>query len=122
MLEIQPGQPDALMGLSKIEGKYIDWTKRELGRNNLKKTQQYLKHLRTLNPEHSEIENLKMDIVELSRTKPAMPVVRLDKPLASSTLIAGIYRDHGNGTVTDTRTGLQWMRCSMGQILGVCRV
>lgn len=25
------------------------------------------------------------------------------------------YRDHGNGTVTDTQTGLMWMRCSIGQ-------
>lgn len=31
-----------------------------------------------------------------------------------TTLIAERYRDHGNGTVTDTQTGLQWMRCSYG--------
>lgn len=30
-------------------------------------------------------------------------------------LIVGIYRDNGDGTVTDTKTGLQWMRCSLGQ-------
>lgn len=117
VLVIQPGQPDALMGLSKIESKYVAWAKRELGRNNLKKAQQYLKHLQTLNPEHDEIENLKMDIAELSRTKPAIPVAQPERPVESPTLIAGIYRDHDDGTVTDTRTGLQWMRCSMGQIL-----
>lgn len=25
------------------------------------------------------------------------------------------FRDHGDGTVTDNRTGLQWMRCGLGQ-------
>ncbi len=28
----------------------------------------------------------------------------------------GRYRDHGDGTVTDVRTGLQWMRSALGQI------
>lgn len=26
-----------------------------------------------------------------------------------------IYVDHGNGTVTDTETGLMWMKCSLGR-------
>ncbi len=26
-----------------------------------------------------------------------------------------VYQDHGNGTVTDTRTALMWKRCSEGQ-------
>ncbi|MCW7753414.1 DUF1566 domain-containing protein [Desulfobotulus sp. H1] len=30
-------------------------------------------------------------------------------------LIAGKYKDNGDGTVTDTETDLQWMRCSLGQ-------
>ncbi|CCE23799.1 Lcl C-terminal domain-containing protein [Methylotuvimicrobium alcaliphilum] len=31
-------------------------------------------------------------------------------------LIAGRYRDNGDGTLTDIAMGLQWMRCSLGQI------
>ena len=33
-----------------------------------------------------------------------------------------VYQDHGNGTVTDTRTGLMWKQCSEGQNwhLGTC--
>jgi len=30
-------------------------------------------------------------------------------------LLAGRYRDNHDGTLTDARTGLQWMRCSLGQ-------
>ncbi len=30
-------------------------------------------------------------------------------------LIADRYRDNGDGTLTDMTTGLQWMRCSLGQ-------
>ncbi|MFO1422246.1 MAG: DUF1566 domain-containing protein [Candidatus Competibacteraceae bacterium] len=35
-------------------------------------------------------------------------------PVAEA-LMAGRYRDNGDGTVTDVQTGLQWMRCSLGQ-------
>ncbi|QQS55816.1 MAG: DUF1566 domain-containing protein [Candidatus Competibacteraceae bacterium] len=33
----------------------------------------------------------------------------------TETLMAGRYRDNGDGTVTDVKTGLQWMRFSLGQ-------
>ncbi|HOW76066.1 MAG TPA: DUF1566 domain-containing protein [Candidatus Competibacteraceae bacterium] len=36
-------------------------------------------------------------------------------PPVAETLMAGRYRDNGNGTVTDIQTGLQWMRFSLGQ-------
>lgn len=32
-----------------------------------------------------------------------------------ATLIDGRFRDNGDGTVTDTKTNLVWMRCSLGQ-------
>jgi|GEM_PF-2241950 len=32
----------------------------------------------------------------------------------AETLIAGRYRDNGDGTVKDVKTNLQWMRCSVG--------
>jgi hypothetical protein len=38
------------------------------------------------------------------------PLLRTDEPL-----IAGRYRDNGDGTVTDGRIGLQWMRFALGQ-------
>jgi hypothetical protein len=36
-------------------------------------------------------------------------------PRPAETLLANRYRDNSDGTVTDVRTGLQWMRCSLGQ-------
>jgi hypothetical protein len=42
--------------------------------------------------------------------------------VAGSTFAAKSYSDNGDGTVTDTKTGLIWMRCSMGQtwLNGTC--
>ena len=40
---------------------------------------------------------------------------RPPSPRPTETLLADRYRDHGDGTVTDVQTGLQWMRCSLGQ-------
>ena len=34
---------------------------------------------------------------------------------AAGPLISGRYRDLGDGTLMDIRTGLQWMRCALGQ-------
>ena len=39
----------------------------------------------------------------------------LPKLRALSELMAGRYLDHGDGTVTDMETGLQWMRFSLGR-------
>lgn len=36
-------------------------------------------------------------------------------PHTAEPLMAGRYRDNGDGTVTDIQTGLQWMRFSLGQ-------
>ena len=51
-------------------------------------------------------------------TEPRTPVVTerpASLPRPTQTLLAERYRDNGDGTVTDVRTGLQWMRCSLGQ-------
>ncbi len=63
----------------------------------------------------------------LAKTKKLMgltsKLLSKDKPLSlrtaatdlSQALIAGRYRDEGDGTVTDITTGLQWQRISVGQ-------
>ncbi len=46
---------------------------------------------------------------------PTPKVAPTRPPRTKALLIAGRYRDHGAGTVTDIQTGLQWMRFSSGQ-------
>lgn len=56
-------------------------------------------------------------LADTAKTKLAVdasqPEVAVAAPRAG--LIAGHYRDHGDGTVTDVTTRLQWMRCAIGQ-------
>lgn len=50
------------------------------------------------------------------------PPTDSDAPLPpAAALLSGRYHDNDDGTVTDTQTGLQWMRCAMGQVWkGTC--
>ena len=43
------------------------------------------------------------------------PADTLSEHKARPVLINGRYEDLGDGTVRDTKTGLQWMRCALGQ-------
>lgn len=44
-----------------------------------------------------------------------LPLAALTITACQPELIDGRYRDNGNGTVTDSKTNLTWMRCSLGQ-------
>jgi len=50
-----------------------------------------------------------------SEPKPAPEPEVNQPPAVADALISGRYRDHGDGTVTDVKTGLHWMRCALGQ-------
>ena len=39
----------------------------------------------------------------------------LPGPTDEAALLGGRYRDHGDGTISDLSSGLQWMRCALGQ-------
>ncbi|MBV5309698.1 DUF1566 domain-containing protein [Chromatium okenii] len=43
------------------------------------------------------------------------PIPVAPSPHITKTLLNGRYRDNNDGTVTDVKTNLQWMRCSLGQ-------
>ncbi|MDD3761278.1 MAG: DUF1566 domain-containing protein [Acidithiobacillus sp.] len=49
---------------------------------------------------------------DINQTQPSTPQGHEAEPRNEQ---AGRYLDNGDGTVTDTETGLQWMRCSLGQ-------
>ncbi len=42
-------------------------------------------------------------------------ITPIPTPPPTQTLLGDRYRDNDDGTVTDVKTGLQWMRCSLGQ-------
>ncbi len=46
---------------------------------------------------------------------PTPEVAPTPTPRTEAALIAGRYRDHGNGTVTDVQTRLQWMVTGLGK-------
>lgn len=60
--------------------------------------------------------------IKVAKAKPMPETARVSaepvKPSETKPVvqrIAGVYIDNQDGSVTDTRTGLQWMRCSIGQ-------
>jgi hypothetical protein len=57
------------------------------------------------------------DLLAASLHKGAVLAIKMYLPQlrSLSTLMAGRYLDNGDGTVTDVRTALQWMRFSLGQ-------
>ncbi|MCK9532836.1 MAG: DUF1566 domain-containing protein [Gammaproteobacteria bacterium] len=52
--------------------------------------------------------------VSTGRPQAAVTCANENSAVAETTATAD-FTDNGNGTVTDTRTGLVWMRCSLGQ-------
>ncbi len=77
----------------------------------------------TQNKQLPEEVNRLLTTVYLAGYKPYVPDQAAKIPPVSSIIsyprkieaVDGRYRDHGDGTVTDSTTGLQWMRCSLGQ-------
>jgi hypothetical protein len=59
-------------------------------------------------------EQLQQAIAKLDELKKAAQQPAPTAPLIVS-LIADRYRDNGDGTITDTKTGLQWLRFMLGQ-------
>lgn len=67
-----------------------------------------------------DVINQPLPVVKPPVSPPSPPppppkVAPTSPPRTEAALIAGRYRDHGDGTVTDIETGLQWMRFSLGQ-------
>jgi hypothetical protein len=50
-----------------------------------------------------------------SNTTATSPIVQPSAAAVTTTLLGGRYQDNNNGTVTDVKTKLQWMRFSLGQ-------
>ncbi|MBX2867942.1 MAG: caspase family protein [Acidiferrobacterales bacterium] len=58
VMRIEPGHPDALAGIVKIENKYARWASLALDRNNLQKAEKNIAKLRAMNEEHQQLAAL----------------------------------------------------------------
>ncbi len=111
--DILRGIPDnqvALAGVQRIEDKYAGWARKYLIRGDKSRAKMNIEKLRGVNPNNMEIQGL---LVMLKAQRHEEPIKKVSP--ATRGLIAGVYEDNGDGTLTDVRTGLQWMRCSVGQ-------
>jgi len=86
VLKKDPMNVKAVAGIEKIEARYVSWIKRALDGGHKKLAEQYLASLRLVNPESPHI------------------------PEFEALLSSYRYSDNGDGTVTDNRTGLIWMK------------
>ncbi|EXJ09122.1 MULTISPECIES: protein kinase domain-containing protein [Nitrincola] len=72
-----------------------------------------------IEPENSNPKQTKTDAEknESSKNAQSKPKAKAARPVEniSAPLISNRYHDHNDGTVTDTHTGLMWMRYSIGQ-------
>ncbi|MDM8563440.1 DUF1566 domain-containing protein, partial [Candidatus Marithioploca araucensis] len=94
VLKKDPNNAQALTGLNNIEARYVTWIKRSLDKGQQDKAKQYLASLRRVNPQSSQLAALEARLSTLS------------SPKYSSYR----YTDNGDGTVTDNRSGLIWLK------------
>jgi uncharacterized caspase-like protein len=87
VLAKEPSNAKALAGLENIEARYVTWIKRSLKKRQRNKAKQYLASLRLVNPQSSQLAALEKRLSKLYR-----------------------YIDNGDGTVTDNRSGLIWLK------------
>ncbi len=90
VLKKDPNNAQALKGLKNIEGRYIKWAKRALKKGQANKAKRYLASLRQVNPQSSQLAELESRLSRLSSSNR--------------------YTDNGNGTVTDNKTGIIWLK------------
>ena len=55
VLVFEPGQPEALEGLSNIERTYARWASLEIDKNNIVKAEKYIHKLRSINENHPDL-------------------------------------------------------------------
>jgi hypothetical protein len=111
VLKKDPMNVKAVAGIEKIEARYVSWIRRALDRDQTDLAKRYLASLRLVNqdsPHISEFEALLQpdrDGVAESQDKcPDNNGCSVPKTTSSR------YSDNGDGTVTDNRTGLIWMK------------
>ena len=115
--------------LSRIVEKYLALSRNSLRKGDINKANNFLNKARQINPKDKRIAFQAKQIItqqkaqqrktaqqqnienqaQKNRTQPRQTVKS-----------SGHFLDHGNGTVTDTRSRLMWKKCSEGQTGGNC--
>jgi hypothetical protein len=90
VLAKEPSNAKALAGLEKIEGRYVVWANNALNRGQLEHAKQYVTRLRQVNPQSSQLAKLEARLSSISSSNR--------------------YTDNSDGTVTDNRSGLIWLK------------
>jgi hypothetical protein len=90
VLKKDPNNAQALTGLKHLEAHYITGIKRAFFKGQRNKAKQYLAILRKVNPQSSKLAILETQFLTLS--------------------LSNRYTNNGNGTVTDNKNGLIWLK------------
>ncbi|MCK5524877.1 MAG: HEAT repeat domain-containing protein [Thiomargarita sp.] len=90
VLKKEANNTQALTGLKNIEARYVTWIKRALDKRQENKAEQHLAGLRRVNPQSSQLAELEAQF--------------------SRRFSSNHYTDNGNGTVTNNKTGLIWLK------------
>jgi len=90
VLKKDPKNAQALTGLKNLEAHYITGIKRAFFKGQRNKAKQYLAILRKVNPQSSKLLILETQLLTLS--------------------LSNRYSNNGNGTVTDNKKGLIWLK------------
>jgi uncharacterized caspase-like protein len=120
VLKKDPSNAKALSGLKNIEARYVSWINKALDRGNESKAKQYLASLGKVNPESPKLAELEerisaLALAELERQRLeqerlAQQRVEQEKRSRQRANKSYRYTDNGDGTVTDNRSGLIWMK------------
>jgi hypothetical protein len=90
VLKKDPNNVQALTGLKNLEAHYVIGIKRAFFKGQRNKAKQYLAILRKINPQSSKLALLEKKLSTLS--------------------LSNHYTNNGNGTVTDNKIGLIWLK------------
>jgi len=111
-LTVKTTPANARVRILNIKPKYQAGIRLQVGKNyTVEVTQRgYQRQLKTVSYSESGQQAVNIALVKLAeKIEPKIS----SKPSRQTT--AARYRDQGDGTVMDNHTGLQWMRCSLGQ-------
>ncbi|MBK1734785.1 hypothetical protein CKO15_05670 [Halorhodospira abdelmalekii] len=133
--ELEPDHPSIVPGLERIVERYAALIESTVANQQFDRAQAFVARAAEVQPQSDRVAELRSAVAtaqeahgreESRRAEAARRAEEMRRAEAArraeeerrmhAALIAGRYRIVGNGAVVeDTQTGLQWMRCSLGQ-------